>query len=75
MSCESLDPTFSEKFAIFKRKHEIEASLARSHEKNTQKSGYLDVTKVYTYEKLLSKFSLHEYITVHAALNFWRELL
>jgi len=51
MNCELCDPSFHDKFLIFRRKIEVEQSLIKAYHKNISKIGQIDVNLVYNYEK------------------------
>lgn len=51
MNCELCNPTYQEKFEIFRKKIEVEQALVKQQEKNIQTIGVVDVVQVFQYEK------------------------
>lgn len=56
MNSELCDPTIFEQFVIFRKKIEVEETLVRSHQKNIQKIGCIDVGLIFRYEKLFQRY-------------------
>jgi hypothetical protein len=51
MNCELCNPTYFERFIIFRQKIEVEQTLIKQQQKNIQRIGVIDVMQIYRYEK------------------------